>query len=223
MTDIVIVNQSTALSDGQIQAVLPAITKWANTLVCPAYGLDPVTLSFAPANSTPTWFISVLDHADISGVLGYHTDGEGRVSGKLFAADCIADGVSWTVDLAHELGEMLVDPTANTIISLPGDVQTVKEICDPVEGDDCGIDVDGVLCSDFVLPSYWDSWNTAGPWDWKGYLTGPAPTLVRGGYISLFENSQWTQKFAEMADGRLSDRAWRKARHPGRHAWRRLA
>lgn len=221
MTDITIVNRSSVLTDDQVRAVLPAWSKWANTMVCPAYALQPVVLWFALADDPLAGlFLEILDHADQPGVLGYHTDDRGRVSGRLFAADCLADGVSWTVDGTHELGEMLVDPTASIMLSLPGGAQTIKEICDPVEGDDCAIDVDGVLCSDFVLPGYFS--QDPGPWDSRGFLTGPAPTLVRGGYISLFENGQWTQKFAELADGRLSDRARRHTRHMGRHAWRRL-
>jgi len=231
MTEIVIVNQSTALTDAQIQAVIPAWQKWLNTLVAPAYGLDQFALFFSGGKSggpdfSGMWKVEVLDHADEPDALGYHLDDQGRVSGKLFAADCIADGVSWSVDGTHELGEMAVDPTANILVALPGGVQTIKEIADPVEGDQLGIEIDGVLCSDFVLPSYFS--EGPGPWDMRSQMlgiigfAGPAPTLAPGGYISLMENGQWTQKFAELADGRLSDRAARHVQRLGRHAWRRL-
>lgn len=225
MTSVVIVNASTVLADAEVQAAIPAFTHWANTLVCPAYGLEPVTLEFAASGSTPpaaAWMLAILDASDLPGAIGYHLDSAGRVSGKVFAQDCLDDGVSWTVDLTHELGEMLVDPTAATIITLLGGRRTPKEICDPVEADEFGVTIAGVLCSNFVLPSYWV--QGSGPWDYQARLTGSAPVLAPGGYAEILDpsaGSAWTTVFAERSDGTLGDRAARRACVPGRHAWKR--
>ncbi len=222
MTEIVVVNQSSVLLDAEIQANFGAFEKWANTLVVPAYGLEPVSLGFKSVSAliSSDWLLTIGDHADISGALGYHFDNQGRVSGRIFAADCQADGVSWTVDFTHELGEMLVDPMADTIIMLSDGRQTMKEICDPVESDDCAIDIDGVLCSDFVLPSYWDVGPA--PWDHNLRLDAAVPALAPGGYISIYSNGKWAQTFAEFANGILSDRATSHAYRIGRHAWKRI-
>jgi hypothetical protein len=219
MTEITIVNQSTALTDAEVQAVIPAITTFANRDVCPAWGLDPVAIMFAGTGSVidpAAWPIYIMDTADISGALGYHLDTAGRVSGKVFAGDCLRDGVSWTVDLTHELCEMMIDPTCDTLITLSDGRQTVREGADPVEDDSCGYGISGVLVSDFALPAYFT--GALGPWDFQKKLTSWVPTLASGGYISLLSPgaTQWTQVFAMRADGSISDRAKRM----GRLAWR---
>lgn len=221
MTEITIVNRSTALTDAEIQAAIPAFTTFANRDVCPVWGLDPVTIAFVGASNaeTPdpaTWPIYIMDTADIAGALGYHLDSQGRVSGKVFAGDCLRDGVSWTVDLTHELAEMMIDPTCDTLITLPDGRKTVREAADPVEDDAFGYEISGVLVSNFVLPSYFN--QGSGPWDFQKTLSGAAPALAGGGYISILDHgaAQWTQVFAMRADGSISDRAKRM----GRLAWR---
>jgi hypothetical protein len=57
-----------------------------------------------------SWPLYLMDHSDEPGALGYHMDEHGRVEGKVFAADDQKYGVSWTIDLTHELLEMLGGP-----------------------------------------------------------------------------------------------------------------
>ena len=66
---------------------------------------------------------------------GTNLDEHGRIEGKVFAADDQRYGVSWTVDLTHELLEMLGDPTTNNLIDLPDGRQCIREVCNAVEDD----------------------------------------------------------------------------------------
>ena len=153
--EIVIVNKCTVLTDADIQAVIPAVQAQVTGDFAPIWGAS-ATLQFlgkgkhVPAN---IWPLYVMDHTNTPGALGYHQDSHGRVSGRVFAADDQEYGVSWTVDLTHELLEMLGDPTTNTLIKLPDGKECLQEVCDAVEDDAVAYEKGGVLVSDFVLPS----------------------------------------------------------------------
>ena len=132
------------------------------------------------------WPLYLLDHSDQPGALGYHLDQHGRIQGKVFAADDQRYGVSWTVDLTHELLEMLGDPTTDTLINLPDGRQYIREVCDAVEDDSVAYMKNGVLVSDFVTPAYFfESKDTK--YDFCGKLNGTAPTLTPGGYLGIYD------------------------------------
>jgi len=121
-----------------------------------------------------------------------------------------------TVDLTHELLEMLGDPTTNNLINLPDGRQCIREVCDAVEDDSIGYMKNGVLVSDFVTPAYFFESNDT-KYDFCGRLTGPAPALTPGGYLGIYDptTGQWTQVTARLQNGQQS---YRSRRH-GRTAW----
>ena len=218
MIEITIVNASSILGDDMIAACVPAIEAQANEDVCPAWRIEPVKLTFAGKTAPDgSWPLYVMDHSDDPGALGYHLDSQGRIEGKVFAADCLRYGASWTVDLTHELIEMLGDPLTTTTMPLPDGRVTIRELCDAVEDESVAYLKRGVLVTDFVLPAYFQPGST-GPWDFEGHLKGPAPTLTAGGYLSIYDAGlrQWTQITARHRDGSIA----RRARRVGRSHWR---
>ena len=113
---IAITNVSTCLSDGQVEAVIPALQRQVS-LDFKAYWEVECELTFLPKEKPLTegwWQISVTDNPDQAGALGYHElTSRGTPLGKVFAALDLQSGGSWTVTLSHELLEMLADPSIN--------------------------------------------------------------------------------------------------------------
>jgi hypothetical protein len=219
MTEIVIVNKCSVLSDDHIQAVIPAVQAQVSEDFAPIWGADATVQFLGKGKRVPKgiWPLYMMDHSDEPGALGYHVDEHGRIEGKVFAADDQRYGVSWTVDLTHELLEMLGDPTTETMIDLQDGRQCIREVCDAVEDDSIAYMKNGVLVTDFVTPKYF--FQTGGPatYDFCGKLSGAAPALTAGGYLGIYDpkTGQWTQVTARLHNGRQS---FRSRRH-GRTAW----
>lgn len=234
MPEIVIVNASSVLTDAEVQAVIPALQRWDDEMLRPAWGFDPCTYSFAsrhqmPAPNDPRWPIYVNRHSTDPGALGWHDDRAGRIFGRVFAGDCLRYGISWTVDLSHEAAEMRGDPTIDRVVTLADGRQALVELCDPVEDDRFAIDVGGVKLSDFVLPGYFGMllghpMGTTDPpmppFDYGGHLSGPCPTLTTGGYQTLIVDGQYTQVTAMYLGG---DPSYRSQRYHRSHRAPRIA
>ena len=214
MVEIVVVNASNVLTDAEVTAVIPAIQKWDDSLLRPAWGFDPCTYSFATWHDFQQrpvdpnrWPLFLNRHSTDPGALGWHDDQSGMIFGRVFVGDCLRYGVSWTVDLTHEAAEMRGDPTIDKTATLPDGRLALVELCDPVEDDLYAIEIDGVKLSDFVLPSYFSA--GAAPYDHRGILRGPCPTLASGGYQSIFDRGNWTQVTAMGLGGPPSYRSQR--------------
>jgi hypothetical protein len=205
MITIAITNESTAVSDADVQACMAALQAQVDNDFGPAYDLNKVSLVWLPKGSPVpigTWQLVFADNSDQAGALGYHeTTENGDPIGFAFVADDIADGTSWTVTASHELLEMLGDPDIQTCetqdLSDGSSVLRMKEVCDVCEDDSLGYypkkDAAGNLfmlsngkpvdASDFVLPAYWNQNAPAGSkFDFLGHVTAPLQILP-GGYI----------------------------------------
>jgi len=200
MTDIVIVNRCTVLTDAQIKACLPAFQAQVLEDFAPHWHYT-ATLHFAGLkNAVPSgmWPLYILDTTDVPGAGGYHDDNTGTPEGKVFAADALQYGEAWTIDLTHELLEMLADADANTILPLPApysQYHCLQEVCDAVEADRNGYAKHRwptVRLTDFCYPAYFT--GGPGPYDAMRRLRGPAPALLSGGYLGIeLPDGQWTQ------------------------------
>lgn len=227
---IVIVNRSTVLTHEEIHNVMPAFRAFAADLVSvwgPEYHHE-IEFKLPADVVAGDWVLEVLDHTDTPGAGGYHTDDNGRVSGKVFAADAIEAGESWTVDATHELGEMSVNPTAGNDLSQYVVLQDrygldcLPEICDAVEGDQWAYEhpsADGKLVkvSAMVTPAYFFRPNIGGmkpdqyAFPASVPLDKPAPALLQDGYLGLYDPS--TGRYSQVSDfAMLSRRHVRSAR-----------
>jgi len=189
---IAIFNDSTVVSDKDVEALVGVLQKQVDRDFGPAWGC-PAKLRFVPkgANADAAeWWLVVLDNSDQANDLGYHdlTDW-GLPMGKVFAKTAITDKSSWTVTASHELLEMLADPNINLSVFGEGPIGArlySYEVCDPCEADRFGYTIDGTLVSDFVLPSWFESfWERGGTqFDFMSHINEPFQ-LLPDGYIGI--------------------------------------
>lgn len=197
-------NRSTVITDTELEAALPAFRTWLGYLKLywnVGAVLHPLTAKETPAKGA--WLFDLLDDSDVPGALGYHdVDKNGIPYARVFCRTDKQDGLSWTVTLLHELGELLVDMKCVLTAQIDASTLYGYEVGDPVEGDQFGKNIDGVLCSDFVTPN----WFTGGPapYDWAGHCTHPRQVLPDG-YQSIGKASGskivWQQM--QMRNGEL--------------------
>lgn len=207
-TQISVINESTVLTDADVQPAVAALQKQVSGDFQPVWGLDAV-LTFIPQGSQPpanTWQLAILDDSDQADALGYHDVTEdGLPIGKVFADSDLKAGTSWTVTASHELLEMLADPNINlTVFSQNADTTGILyayEVCDACEDDQFGYQINNILLSDFVYPTWFEDFRTQGSiqFDFRNQIQAPFG-LLSGGYIGLFNvtaGSGWRQKTAE--------------------------
>jgi hypothetical protein len=200
---VAITNQSTVLTDKQVEMVLPALQKQVTDDFRAYWDLD-CTLTFLPKDgSLPKgwWQIVIVDNPDEAGALGYHEmSSQGTPLGKVFAKLDIEGGQSWTVTLSHELLEMLADPWINWMAMGEDGQIYALEVADAVEADELGYEIDGVLVSDFVTPGWFEPTENDRV-DFKKRIKNRLE-LAPGGYIGVLGTNGWTQV---QAMSRLAD------------------
>ena len=125
--------------------------------------------------------------------------------GKVFAGTDLKYGSQWSVTASHELLEMLGDPNINLTVFVQNDQSTgilyAYEVCDACEADQFAYKIGNVAVSDFVFPSWFESFRTAGSaqFDQTNQIQNPLQ-LLTGGYIGVFDvnsGSGWQQQTAE--------------------------
>jgi len=205
---ITVINESTVLADPDIVPVVAALQKQVTNDFRPVWGTD-AELTIVPKGTQPpagSWWLVILDDSDQANALGYHDlTSEGLPIGKVFAGSDLKAGTSWTVTASHELLEMLGDPNINLTVfaqntNTPGTLYAY-EVCDACEDDSLGYQVDGILLSDFVYPTWFESFRTEGStqFDKQNKMQKPFQ-LLAGGYIGIFNinsGSGWTQLTAD--------------------------
>lgn len=207
---VAVINESTVLTGNQVSAAVPALQSQVHDHFAPAWGID-ADLTFVPSGSQPaagSWWLVILDNSDQAGALGYHdVTSEGLPLGKVFAGSDLQYGYEWTVTASHELLEMLADPEINLTVFVQSAVDKgilyAYEVCDACEADQFGYQIGGTLVSDFVLPSWFESFRAPGSaqFDYASQIGQPFE-LLAGGYIGVFDvtaGTGWHQITAEGA------------------------
>ncbi len=199
MPQIAIINESTfkGFTDSDAQGMIPAFGQQWNNDLLPMWHLEPATLHFVPRGQQPavgSWWVVFLDNSDQAQALAYHDlTNEGLPISKVFVQTILEDKSSISVGATHEICEMAVDPWLNGAFQDPKGVFWAAEICDPVEDDQYGYEIGGVLVTDFVSPGWFAHKNAQGPIDLKGHA-GSAFQILSGGYAQKFEaQSGWQQ------------------------------
>jgi hypothetical protein len=206
---ISVMNQSTVLTDAQVQAAIGPLQIQVSRDFAPIWGVD-AELAFVPNGAAPeagSWWLTFFDDSDQAGALGYHdVTAEGLPIGKVFAKSDLTNNTSWTVTASHELLEMLGDPEINMTILVQPDANSgtlyAYEVCDACEDDQFAYEIDGAKVSDFVYPAWFQPSLTSAPqFDFQQKISAPLQ-LLPGGYIGVLNvNSAagWQQKTAEGA------------------------
>ena len=205
-TLIAVKNLSTVISDAEVTKALPAFQKQVSNDFCGSWGIDATLKFLSPKAKLPVgaWLLGIFDNADQAGALGYHDlTKAGQPMGKVFAKTTLDEGGLWTVTFSHELLEILADPNINLCAF---DEQNRRlyayEVCDAVEADKLGYDIDGTTVSDFVLPSWFEPVHvTKGEkFAFQSKVKGPFQ-LLPGGYIGYYDlaDGGWQQLTAREA------------------------
>jgi hypothetical protein len=198
MLQIAVMNESTAITDGHVQEMLPAFDQQWNKDLESVWGVEQATFSFVPKGHAPpkgSWWVVFLDNSDQAGALAYHDlTNEGLPISKVFVKTLLADNASVSVGATHELCEMAVDPWLNSAFQDSHGVFWAGEICDPVESDQYGYQIKGILVTDFVTPTWYGHKHAHGPSDFKAH-SHKAFEVLTGGYAQKFDprHPGWVQ------------------------------
>ena len=197
MLQIAVINESTASTDADVQNMIPAFnTQWNNDLNS-VWGVGAATFAFTPKQQSPpagSWWVVFLDNSDQANALAYHDlTNEGLPISKVFVKTIQADKASLSVGASHEICEMAVDPWLNSAYQDPQGTFWAGEICDPVEADQYGYEIGGILVTDFVTPNWFEHKNAVGAIDLQRHADRAFEVLT-GGYAQKFDPKKgWVQ------------------------------
>jgi hypothetical protein len=227
---IAVINESTMVSDAQVQTMCQAIQIQLNLHLLPAWNMKAATITFyADKTKVPgyAWVVNMLDNSTQAGALGYHSLDNDQVDAFIFAAPVLQNGGAIMVydpsnpgqylvsaTLSHEVCEMIGDRFTNGFAVGPnGSTLYCQELCDPVEDGTYAITVAGqaIGVSNFLFESWFNAEAKSPqnlPFDYMNKLTAPF-TMTSGGYIIEATFSNETQITAQKKFGDKMPR-WRK-------------
>lgn len=217
---IAVINESTLVTNDQIDIMCKALQIQLDLHVLPAWNLKGGTIKFySDKSKIPgyAWVVNMLDNSTQAGALGYHTEENDLVDAFIFASPVLTNGgvvmefdpknpTQYTVSatLSHEVCEMIGDRFANGYVVGTKIAQGnlyAQELCDPVENDSYGITVgtNQVAVSNFVFPAWFNpdavpSLNM--PFDYLKKLSAPF-SMDAGGYMIVAAISNEGQVTAE--------------------------
>ena len=197
MLQIAVINASTKASDADVQAMIPAFSRQWNNDLNPVWGVGEAQFTFVPKGSAPaagSWWVVFLDDSDQANALAYHDlTNDGLPISKVFVNTILSDKASLSVGASHEICEMAVDPWLNSAYQDSQGVFWAGEVCDPVEDDEYGYEVNGILVSDFVTPNWFGHKHAQGDIDLEKHASAPFQVLT-GGYAQKFDPQKgWQQ------------------------------
>ena len=217
---IAFINKATEPLEIDLQKLVAALTKQLDNDFVPIWGY-PATLRVTDAPTSDEWQVLFLDDADAANALGYHDiTANGQPISKVFVRTIKAAGEKLSVTASHELLEMLIDPSAQLWAQNSNGAFYAYEMCDAVEGEEYSID--GVAVSDFVHPSFFESWHKPNSiqFDHLGKVAQPFKTLQRGYQIvsnggrvtEIFGSHVKRRHFREVEDRTMHRSEYRKWR-----------
>ncbi len=223
MPQIAVINESNAIGDGDVQAMLDAFEQQWNKDLLPVWGVDAASFTFTAKGAQPaagSWWLVFLDDSDQAGALAYHDlTNDGLPISKVFVKTLKSDNASISVGATHELCEMAVDPWLNSAYQDPHGTFWAGEVCDPVESDEYGYMIGKVLVTDFITPNWFAHEHAQGAIDLKGHAHA-AFQILSGGYAQKFDGRRgWVQVTGSAMMGSLraaapdGSRRERRARH----------
>jgi hypothetical protein len=197
MPSIAVINESSGVTDADVQAMLGAFDEQWNRDLAAAWAVETARFALLPKGDAPapgTWWVVFVDNSEQAGALAYRDlTNDGLPICKVFVDMLRADNASISVGASHEICEMAVDPWLNSAYQDPGGVFWAGEVCDPVEDDLYGYRIGGVLVSDFVTPKWFGHPHRQSRMDLRDHAVSPFQ-ILSGGYAQRFQAGQgWVQ------------------------------
>ena len=160
----------------------------------PIWQIPAVISALPDPDSVPpgVWPVFLVDETGYDGALGLHLTDHNQP----YALAQM--GKTWSLTVAHEVLEMLVDPSGNKLQSstaiqvvkgkitdIPGKkVDYLVEVADPSEDAENAYFIDDVLVCDFYTPNFFDGTHAGGVrYSFTGKITRPRQ-ILKNGYIS---------------------------------------
>ncbi len=201
-----------------LKKLVAALEKQLERDFVPIWGY-PAKLQVADKPKPDEWQIVFLDDSDAADALGYHDlTKDGQPVSKVFVKSTVAAGEKVSVTTSHELLEMLIDPGAQMWAQSGNSLFYAYEMCDAVE--DGEYEIDGVPVSNFVYPSFFESWHKprSVQFDHLGKVSRPFQTLKNGYQIvsngsaarEIFGSRRKERHFCEAEDRTMHRSEYRK-------------
>jgi hypothetical protein len=208
-------NRATVPLGVGFDALIKAMQVFVDQHVAPVWG-TPAKLVKTTDFKKGAWAMVFLDDADAPGALAYHdlTPGGLPIS-KVFVKTTLENHDLVSVSASHELVEMLVDPAINLMTTGP-DSKTIYayESADPVEA--LSFPVRGIQMTDFVYPSYFESFRKPGSvkFDAMGKVDKPFQ-ILKDGYQIVFKGGKWSQVYGSKAKAKAFAKEDRRGHRSG--------
>lgn len=221
MIEIVYINKAKTPLGVELDQLVHASQVFLDKCFVPIWGY-PAKVLKADHAKRGQWQMLFLDDADEADSLGYHDlHLNGQPYSKIFVRTTIKDGQKVSTCACHELCEMLIDPMAQMWAQdLKDGTLYAYEVCDAVEDEE--FLVEGVYMSDFVYPSFFESWHKPNStvFDWMRKVQHPFQTLDGGyqirmvdGHIKEYTGSAAKAHRFAREDRRLHRSEARKIKH----------
>ena len=221
------INQSTAISDADVEAIAQVCNVQLQSHVAPAWDIkDPLKVSTgADPSSYPFFFVDEIPEAP--GALAYHfVQDDGIPAGKIGVKVTQSAGESVSSAASHEAVELQCDIfCASWSYSNRLRCLVATEACDPVQGDTYQIDVGGsaIEVSNFVTPYYFTDNALGNRLDYLGTLKQTFG-IAKGGYQIRMKGGSVHNVFGDdVSDALKAGKAASQARTFWRHVTMALA
>jgi len=181
--------------------LVAALQKQMEQDFVPVWGY-PAKLYVTDKPKVDEWQVVFLDDADAANALGYHElTKNGQPISKVFVKTTIAAGQKVSVTASHELLEMMIDPGAQLWAQNTDGRFYAYEMCDAVEDEEYIID--GISVSDFLHPSFFESWHQprSVQFDHLNKVSQPFQTL-QNGYQIVSDGKSVKEIFGSLAKER---------------------
>jgi hypothetical protein len=206
---LALVSESSQVGMDALAPVAAAIQTQVLRDFAPHWGISATVDAFARLDQVPVTYYPMIVRDDISvQAAGIHLD-------KDFTPYAlISTSNRWSLTASHEALEMLADPfgtrlqAGDSIKPGQGTVEYLVEVCDASEAVAFSYRVNGVVVSDFYLPSFYDPVaNDRVRVSFTGALSHPLE-VAKGGYLSWRDPSDqhwWQQRWFDTPEPTFHD------------------
>jgi hypothetical protein len=197
LRNIALVSETAQIPPGSLEVVAAALQTQVLRDLGPAWGVTATVDAFASVDDVPVTYYPMIVRDDLPvDAAGIHLDEDFTPYALVKLSN------RWTLTASHEVCEMLVDPFGTRFHPGPslkadqGIVEYLVEVCDPSEAVAFSYMINGVVVSDFYLPSFFDPvTNDRVSYSFTGACRTPLE-VREGGYLSWRNpvDSHWWQQ-----------------------------